>query len=548
MIKKNDELVVDIISQGYSGEGVAKVEEYPIFIKGGIQGEKVKIKITKANKNYAYGRVLEILESSEGRVIPRCEYYKLCGGCSLQHMDYETQINFKWDRVKDCIKRLGKLDDSLVEKPIGMNEFPYRYRNKVQLPVGMVNGEVVIGFYAERSHNIIDIDTCLIQDEVADRVRRITKRWIEENAISVYTVDGKVNKKGLIRHIMIRKGFKTNEVMVVLVSTDENIPKIEEYKKALIKEIDGLASVVININNKDTNVILGEKCITIYGKDSIQDYIGNLKFNISPLAFFQVNPIQVEALYNKALEFADLKGDEIVFDAYCGTGSITLFLSQKAKKVYGVEIIAPAIENAKVNAKINNINNVEFFVGKSEEEIPKLIEKGVKADVIVVDPPRKGCDEALLNAIAESKVEKIVYVSCDPSTLGRDLKILTDLGYQTLKVQPVDMFPQTPHVETVVLLSRKTPDAIIEIDLEMSELDLTRAESKATYKEIEEYVQNKYGLHVSNLYIAQVKREFGIIERINYNVGDGKSRVPKVTPEKREAIIDALKYFQMIEV
>lgn len=455
MIKKNDELIVDIISQGYSGEGVAKVEEYPIFIKGGIQGEKVKIKITKANKNYAYGRVLEILESSEGRVIPRCEYYKLCGGCSLQHMDYETQINFKWDRVKDCIKRLGKLDDSLVEKPIGMNEFPYRYRNKVQLPVGMVNGGVVIGFYAERSHNIIDIDTCLIQDEVADRVRRITKRWIEENAISVYTVDGKVNKKGLIRHVMIRKGFKTNEVMVVLVSTDEDIPKIEEYKEALIKEIDGLTSVVININNKDTNVILGEKCITIYGKDSIQDYIGNLKFNISPLAFFQVNPIQVEALYNKALEFADLKGDEIVFDAYCGTGSITLFLSQKAKKVYGVEIIAPAIENAKVNAKINNIDNVEFFVGKSEEEIPKLIEKGVKADVIVVDPPRKGCDEALLNAIAESKVEKIVYVSCDPSTLGRDLKILTDLGYQTLKVQPVDMFPQTPHVECVTLLQRK---------------------------------------------------------------------------------------------
>ena len=546
MIKKNDELVVDIISQGYSGEGVAKVEEYPIFIKGGIQGEKVKIKITKANKNYAYGRVLEILESSEGRVIPRCEYYKLCGGCSLQHMDYETQINFKWDRVKDCIKRLGKLDDSLVEKPIGMNEFPYRYRNKVQLPVGMVNGEVVIGFYAERSHNIIDIETCLIQDEVADRVRRITKRWIEENAISVYTVDGKVNKKGLIRHVMIRKGFKTNEVMVVLVSTDENIPKIEEYKKALIKEIDGLASVVININNKDTNVILGEKCITIYGKDSIQDYIGNLKFNISPLAFFQVNPIQVEALYNKALEFADLKGDEIVFDAYCGTGSITLFLSQKAKKVYGVEIIAPAIENAKVNAKINNINNVEFFVGKSEEEIPKLIEKGVKADVIVVDPPRKGCDEALLNAIAESKVEKIVYVSCDPSTLGRDLKILTDLGYQTLKVQPVDMFPQTPHVETVVLLSQRKADDYVEVELELDELDVTSAETKATYKEIQEYVLKEHGLKVSNLYISQVKRKCGIEVGENYNLPKSEdSRQPQRPEEKEKAIRDALEHFGM---
>ena len=546
MIKKNDELVVDIISQGYSGEGVAKVEEYPIFIKGGIQGEKVKIKITKANKNYAYGRVLEILESSEGRVIPRCEYYKLCGGCSLQHMDYETQINFKWDRVKDCIKRLGKLDDSLVEKPIGMNEFPYRYRNKVQLPVGMVNGEVVIGFYAERSHNIIDIETCLIQDEVADRVRRITKRWIEENAISVYTVDGKVNKKGLIRHVMIRKGFKTNEVMVVLVSTDENIPKIEEYKKALIKEIDGLASVVININNKDTNVILGEKCITIYGKDSIQDYIGNLKFNISPLAFFQVNPIQVEALYNKALEFADLKGDEIVFDAYCGTGSITLFLSQKAKKVYGVEIIAPAIENAKVNAKINNINNVEFFVGKSEEEIPKLMEKGVKADVIVVDPPRKGCDEALLNAIAESKVEKIVYVSCDPSTLGRDLKILTDLGYQTLKVQPVDMFPQTPHVETVVLLSQRKADDYVEVELELDELDVTSAESKATYVEIKDYVFKTHGLKVSNLYISQVKRKCGIEVGENYNLPKSEdSRQPQCPEEKEKAIRDALEHFGM---
>lgn len=548
MIKKNDELVVDIISQGYSGEGVAKVEEYPIFIKGGIQGEKVKIKITKANKNYAYGRVLEILESSEGRVIPRCEYYKLCGGCSLQHMDYETQINFKWDRVKDCVKRLGKLDDSLVEKPIGMNEFPYRYRNKVQLPVGMVNGEVVIGFYAERSHNIIDIDTCLIQDEVADRVRRITKRWIEENAISVYTVDGKVNKKGLIRHIMIRKGFKTNEVMVVLVSTDEDIPKIEEYKKALIKEVDGLASVVININNKDTNVILGEKCITIYGKDSVQDYIGNLKFNISPLAFFQVNPIQVEALYNKALEFADLKGDEIVFDAYCGTGSITLFLSQKAKKVYGVEIIAPAIENAKVNAKINNINNVEFFVGKSEEEIPKLIEKGVKADVIVVDPPRKGCDEALLNAIAESKVEKIVYVSCDPSTLGRDLKILTDLGYQTLKVQPVDMFPQTPHVETVVLLSHQQIKKSVAIDYTPDGSYMDNINKHATYKEINEYVLEKYGFRLHSAYIAQVKREMGIEMGENYNLSKSDDYEPKkVTPEKREAIIDALKHFNMIE-
>lgn len=455
MIEKNKEYILDIISQGYEGEGIAKIEGYPIFIEGALQGEKVKVKIVKVKKSYAYGKLLEIIEKSEGREEPKCSNYKRCGGCSIQHMNYKKQLDFKWNRVKDCISKIGGISEEIVNYPIGMNENPYRYRNKVQLPIGKVNGDIVIGFYAPRSHNIINIDSCLIQDEVADKVAKLTKEWINKYNIEPATVDGEFNPKGILRHIMIRKAFKTGEVMVVLVATKEKVPFIDEFKKIIIENIDEIKSIVLNVNPKNTNVILGEKCITLYGKDIIQDYIGNFKFNISPLSFFQVNPKQTEILYNKALEYANLTGKETVFDAYCGTGTITLFLSQKAKKVYGVEIIEPAIINAKENARINNVDNAEFFVGKSEEIIPQLINEGIKADTIVVDPPRKGCDIKLLDAIGETKPEKIVYVSCDPSTLARDLKILEEKGYKTIKVQPVDMFPQTSHVETVCLISKK---------------------------------------------------------------------------------------------
>lgn len=455
MIEKNKEYILDIISQGYEGEGIAKIEGYPIFIEGALQGEKVKVKIVKVKKSYAYGKLLEIIEKSEGREEPKCSNYKRCGGCSIQHMNYKKQLDFKWNRVKDCISKIGGISEEIVNYPIGMNENPYRYRNKVQLPIGKVNGDIVIGFYAPRSHNIINIDSCLIQDEVADKVAKLTKEWINKYNIEPATVDGEFNPKGILRHIMIRKAFKTGEVMVVLVATKEKVPFIDEFKKIIIENIDEIKSIVLNVNPKNTNVILGEKCITLYGKDIIQDYIGNFKFNISPLSFFQVNPKQTEILYNKALEYANLTGKETVFDAYCGTGTITLFLSQKAKKVYGVEIIEPAIINAKENARINNVDNAEFFVGKSEEIIPQLINEGIKADTIVVDPPRKGCDIKLLDAIGETKPEKIVYVSCDPSTLARDLKILEEKGYKTIKVQPVDMFPQTSHIETVCLISKK---------------------------------------------------------------------------------------------
>lgn len=455
MVEKNKEYIFDIISQGYEGEGIAKIDnKYPIFIEGALKGEKVKVRIVKVNKNFAYGKLMEVLEASEERVNPPCAIYKRCGGCKLQHASYKAQLDFKWDRVKDCVSKIGKLDPSIVKYPLGM-ENPWRYRNKVQLPIGLINGEVKIGFFAPRSHDIIDMESCLIQDEIGDKVVKLTREWIEKFNIRPYNVDGEYDEKGIVRHIMIRRGFTTNEVMIVLVTNGEKLPHKEEFVDLMIKNIPGIKSVIQNINSKKTNVILGLESKTLWGEDTISDYIGDFRFNISPLSFFQVNPTQTEVLYGKALEYANLTGNEEVFDAYCGTGTITLFLSQKAKKVYGVEIIPQAIDNAWINAKENKVENVEFFVGESEVVIPDLINKGVKADVVVVDPPRKGCDKKLLDAITNIDAKKIVYVSCDPSTLGRDLQVLEENGYKTLEVQPVDMFPNTAHIENVALLIKK---------------------------------------------------------------------------------------------
>ena len=455
MVEKNKEYIFDIISQGYEGEGIAKIDnKYPIFIEGALKGEKVKVRIVKVNKNFAYGKLMEVLEASEERVNPPCAIYKRCGGCKLQHASYKAQLDFKWDRVKDCVSKIGKLDPSIVKYPLGM-ENPWRYRNKVQLPIGLINGEVKIGFFAPRSHDIIDMESCLIQDEIGDKVVKLTREWIEKFNIRPYNVNGEYDEKGIVRHIMIRRGFTTNEVMVVLVTNGEKLPHKEEFVDLMVKNIPGIKSVIQNINLKKTNVILGLESKTLWGEDTISDYIGDFRFNISPLSFFQVNPTQTEVLYGKALEYANLTGNEEVFDAYCGTGTITLFLSQKAKKVYGVEIIPQAIDNAWINAKENKVENVEFFVGESEVVIPDLINKGVKADVVVVDPPRKGCDKKLLDAITNIDAKKIVYVSCDPSTLGRDLKVLEENGYKTLEVQPVDMFPNTSHIECCVLLKKR---------------------------------------------------------------------------------------------
>lgn len=449
-VEKNTDYIMTIDNMGYEGEGVGKIDNFTVFVAGAIVGEKVKIKIVKVSKNFAFGKLIEIIEASPSRIEPVCSIYKSCGGCNIQHIDYKAQLDFKTNRVIQVINRIGKLDDVKIHPTLGMKN-PYNYRNKVQLPVSNKNGIVSIGFYAARSHDIINMETCHIQDKVADIVVKLTRQWMKEFNIESYNEE---KHQGILRHIMIRKGFKTGEVMVVLVTKGKELPHKEEFIALITKKIQGLVSIIQNINNEKTNSILGTQCLTLWGKDTITDYIGEFKFEVSPLSFFQVNSIQTEVLYSKALEYANLSGGEVVLDAYCGTGTISLFLSQKAKKVYGVEIVPEAIENAKINATENKVENTEFIVGEAEKVIPKLISEGVRADVVVVDPPRKGCEKSLLEAISSMKPRTIVYVSCDPGTLARDLGILDELGYKTLEIQPVDMFPQTAHVETVVRLCR----------------------------------------------------------------------------------------------
>ena len=449
-VEKNKEYVVDVHGMGYEGEGVSKIDNFTVFIPGALENEKVKIRIVKINKNFGFGKLMEVLEPSPDRAEPECGIYKRCGGCQLQHLSYGAQLKFKKNRVEDCLKRIGKLEGFILHDTIGMDN-PYRYRNKVQIPVGSKDGKVAIGFYAQRSHDIIDMDSCLIQNETADRVIGIVRRWVDRHNIEAYDEQ---RSSGTLRNIMVREGFRTGEVMVVMVTRTKQLPHWEELVAALKDGIPGLKSVIQNINPKQTNVILTDECVTLWGSNTISDYIGEFRFNISPLSFFQVNPVQTEVLYSKALEYAGLTGNETVFDAYCGTGTITLFLSKKAKKVYGVEIVPQAIENARINAEQNGVENAEFIVGEAEKVIPDLIKQGVKADVVVVDPPRKGCGIELLEAIAGIAPKRIVYVSCDPGTLARDLGILKELGYETKEVQPVDMFPMTGHVECVVFMSR----------------------------------------------------------------------------------------------
>ena len=448
-VQKNQNYIVDISGITSEGYGVARVEGFTVFVEGALNSEQAEIRIIKVLKNYAYGKLLRILKPHTGRVEPSCGVVKRCGGCQLQHMSYEAQLQYKTRQVKDAVERIGGFKGVTVHDTIGMDN-PWRYRNKAQFPVGM-NGDVQIGFYANRSHAIIDTPQCLIQDAINDNVTRTVREFIKKYDISIYNED---TGKGLIRHIVVRKAFRTGEVMVCIVVNGEDLPCIDALIEMLRSSIDNLKSIVLNINKKRTNVVLGEKNIVVFGEEAIYDFIGEFKFRISPLSFFQINPVQTAVLYNKVLEYANLDGDEIVFDAYCGIGTISLFLSKRAKKVYGVEIVHQAIENAKENAALNGVKNVEFIDGESETVIPELYAKGIKADVIVVDPPRKGCDEKLLDAIAEMGPERVVYVSCNPATLARDLKYLSERGYEIKVIQPVDMFPQTVHVECVTLMSK----------------------------------------------------------------------------------------------
>ncbi|RGH19037.1 23S rRNA (uracil(1939)-C(5))-methyltransferase RlmD [Ruminococcus sp. AF12-5] len=554
-MNKNDIVTVEITDIGVSGEGIGHVDGYTLFIKDAVIGDVVEAKVMKAKKNYGYARLMKVITPSEYRVEPKCAFARRCGGCQIQEMSYDRQLVFKDQKIRGNLERIGGFTkdqiDTVMQPVVGM-EHPFGYRNKAQFPFGTdKEGNPITGFYAGRTHDIIANTDCALGVEQNKEILKIILQYMRENKIKSY--DEKTGK-GLIRHALIRYGFKTKEIMVCLVVNGKKLPKAERLIEKLI-QIEGMTSVTISPNTRRDNVIMGDSYEILWGQGYITDYIGNVKYQISPLSFYQVNPVQTEKLYGLALEYADLKGDETVWDLYCGIGTISLFLAQKAKQVYGVEIVPQAIDDAKENAKINAIDNAEFFVGKAEEVLPEYYAEyerehngeTARADVIVVDPPRKGCDETLLETIVKMQPEKVVYVSCDSATLARDLKYLCANGYEIKMCRGVDQFPQTVHVETVVKLSLKRDTPKIEVTMEPDEESNYTPEEKATYQKIKDYVKNKYGVNVHTSYIAQVKRMCGLDMGENYNKSKKKNPEVKQCPqEKVEYIKDALRYFKLI--
>ncbi|MGB9779723.1 23S rRNA (uracil(1939)-C(5))-methyltransferase RlmD [Caldanaerobacter sp.] len=448
-VKIGEKYEVDITSMGHEGEGVGRIDGIAVFVKGALKGERVIIEIEEVHKNYLRGRTVRILKESQHRVNPLCPYADRCGGCSLQHLSYKGQLEYKTQKVKDNLERIGKIYTK-VHYAIGM-ENPLNYRNKGQFVVDEIGKEKITGFYSFHSHEIVPVDNCLIQHPLSNKVVEGVREWLKECDVSVYD---RKKGDGLVRHVVPKVAFKTGEVMAIIVANGDDIPCREKLIKTLEEKVAGLKSVILNVNTSRGKMVLGNKNIVIYGKSTIEDFIKDLKFEISPLSFFQVNPVQTEILYDKAIEYTGLTGKEVVIDVYSGIGTISLFAAKKASFVYGIEVVKEAVEDAEKNAQINGVKNVKFVWGKAEREIAKLYKEGVKAEVVIVDPPRDGCDKEVIKAIVGINPKRIVYVSCNPSTLARDLRYLEDAGYRTVEVQPVDMFPYTYHVESVALLQR----------------------------------------------------------------------------------------------
>ena len=558
-MKKNDLFTVTIEDMSEDGAGIGKTDGYTWFVKDGVIGDVVEAGVTKMKKNYGFARLVRIITPSPFRIAPRCPVARQCGGCQLQAMSYEEQLRFKERKIRSNLSRLGGIpEDQIPMEPIMGMEDPWRYRNKAQFPFGRdKDGEIVTGFYAGRTHSIIPQEDCLLGIEENKDILEIIKNFMKEYKIEPYD---EAEHRGLVRHALIRKGFATGQLMVCLVINGKKLPRAEVLTERLLA-VPGMTSISYSVNEERTNVILGREVIHLHGPGYITDRIGEVSYRISPLSFYQVNPVQTRKLYETALEFAGLEGGETVWDLYCGIGTISLFLAQKAKKVCGVEIVPQAIQDARENARLNGMENVEFFVGKAEEVLPEQYERNhMRADVIVVDPPRKGCDERCLETIVKMQPRRLVYVSCDSATLGRDVKYLREHGFELTRARGCDMFAWSVHVETVVLLSHKKPDSYIHIDVEFGEGEgkisvdkiVQRAEKykpkeRVTYKRIKEYVLEKYGFKVHTAYIAEVKRSLGLPMYDAPNaVEELKQPRKHPTPEKVEAIKDALHYFAVI--
>ena len=536
--KKNEQHPLRIEGYGSAGEGVARLEGQAVFVKGALAGEICQVQLLKVGKSAAWGRVTQVLTPVPGRQSPDCPRYPRCGGCQLRHMTYAEELRFKRQKVQDALQRIGGWTGR-VEKIHGA-EAPDRYRNKIQFPVA--DGPRV-GFFRARSHEVIDAEDCLLQPLAATRLREAFKLWMERYQVPAY--DERVHG-GLIRHFYVRVNQRGQSLCAV-IANGTDLPHQEELVQALRRAEPDLAGVVLSVNQEKTNVILGKTHRCLWGRDYLEDTLCGLTFRLSVPSFYQVNREQAEVLYGRALAFAGLTGRETVLDLYCGIGTITLVMARQAGRAIGAEVIPAAVEDAKANAARNGVTNAEFLCADAAQAAQTLADRGLRPDVICVDPPRKGLAPAGIDAIVQMAPQRLVYVSCDPATLARDVKRMEEQGYVLQRAEAVDLFPRTAHVETVVLLSKLNAKQHIEVELNLDELDLTAAESKATYEEIKEYVLEKHGLKVSSLYISQVKRKCGLDVGKNYNLSKkADAKVPQCPSEKEAAIMEALKYFSMI--
>lgn len=537
-LAKNQEHTVTIEGYGEGGMGVARIDGRVVFVHGALRGEKCRVLILKTLKSVAFAKVLEVLEPSSERITPDCPYFPRCGGCTYRHIRYEEELRLKRQRVQDNLSRIGG-SDVTVEEILGARD-TLRYRNKAQYPVSK---DGAVGFYRARTHEVIECEHCLLVKPEADAAAEALREYMQSCRVAGY--DEKTGR-GLVRHLYIRSNAAGESLVCVLVNGDK-LPKEDRLVTLLRDACPKCTGIVLGTNTKKGNVILGDRYRTLWGSDRLEDTLCGKTFRLSVPSFYQVNRIQAERLYAKAIEFAGLTGQETVLDLYCGAGTITLALSDHAKKVLGAEIVPEAIDDARENAARNGVKNAEFFCGDASDVAKKLARENLRPDVITVDPPRKGLAADVVESIAEMQPGRVVYVSCDSATMARDVKRLADLGYTAQRACAVDMFPRADHVETVVLLSKLNTKQHIEVELNLDELDLTSAESKATYDEIKAYVLEKHGLKVSSLYISQVKRKCGLDVGQNYNLSKKEdAKVPQCPPEKEAAIMDALKHFQMI--
>ncbi|CND82899.1 23S rRNA (uracil(1939)-C(5))-methyltransferase RlmD [Streptococcus agalactiae] len=543
MLHKNDIIETEISDISHEGMGIAKVDGFVFFVENALPGEIIKMRVLKLRKRIGYGKVEEYLTTSPHRNEGLDYTYLRTGIADLGHLTYEQQLLFKQKQVADNLYKIAHISDVLVEPTLGMT-IPLAYRNKAQVPVRRVDGQLETGFFRKNSHTLVSIEDYLIQEKEIDALINFTRDLLRKFDVKPYDEE---QQSGLIRNLVVRRGHYTGQLMLVLVTTRPKIFRIDQMIEKLVSAFPSVVSIMQNINDRNSNVIFGKEFRTLYGSDTIEDQMLGNTYAISAQSFYQVNTEMAEKLYQKAIDFSDLNSEDIVIDAYSGIGTIGLSVAKQVKHVYGVEVVEKAVSDAKENATRNGITNSTYVADSAENAMAKWLKEGIKPTVIMVDPPRKGLTESFVYSAAQTKADKITYISCNSATMARDIKLFEELGYHLVKIQPVDLFPMTHHVETVALLSKLDVDKHINIEIELDELDLTSAESKATYAQIKEYVWNKFGLKVPTLYIAQIKKKCGIKLREHYNKSKKEKQViPQCTPEKEEAIMDALRHFKMI--